>query len=97
MKDSNQNLNNVVANVVRCIELWKESGTLPPPILYRIPLGDAGNATEETKREARWQDCVEIAVRWGVPQSVANLALDVYPEYQVSDHVYAVGFNVPVS
>lgn len=91
MNDANQNLSTVVANVVRAIELWKESGMLQPPILYRIPMGHghngAGNAKEKARRVVIRRDCIELAVRWGVPQSIATLALDVYPDYQVSERV----------
>ena len=89
MKDSNQNMRVVVANVVRCIDLWKESGLLSPALPYSGRAGHNNSARSQiqskdtiAKGNQMRQNCVEMAVRWGVPQGTAILALDVYPEYQ---------------
>lgn len=89
MKDSNQNIRIVVANVVRCIELWKESGLLSPAVLYsgragRNSAGSTGSGDAKAANKRTRQDCVEMAIRWGIPQSTAVLALNVYPDYQNS-------------
>ena len=89
MKDSNQNMRIVVANVVRCIELWKESGLLSPAVLYsgrvgRNSAGSTGSGDAKAANKRTRQDCVEMAIRWGIPQSTAVLALNVYPDYQNS-------------
>jgi len=87
MGDSNQNMRVVVADVVRCIDLWKESGMLSPAVQYSGRAGRNNSARRQSgdengKNNRIRQNCVEMAVRWGVPQSAAILALDVYPEYQ---------------
>ena len=89
MEVSNQNMRVVVANVVRCIDLWKESGLLLPALPYSGRAGHNISAKSQMqskdttdKTNQMRQNCVEMAVRWGVPQSTAILALDVYPEYQ---------------
>lgn len=72
-------------NIVRCIDLWKEAN---------MPLASADNhltiieregdgGSDEVEEGVR-SDCVELAVRLGIPKSSALLALDVFPEYQVS-------------
>ena len=73
-------------NIVRCIDLWKEAN---------MPLVSADNHFTVVKREGDdgsrisdeegvRSDCVELAMRLGIPKSSALLALDVFPEYQVS-------------
>ena len=75
-------------NIVRCIDLWKEAN---------MPLASADNhftvkknsncgndvCGDDTEEEGVRSDCVELAVRLGIPKSSALLALDIFPEYQV--------------
>lgn len=77
-------------NIVRCIDLWKEAN-LPlahpePPSLVQQKAEDESHRHEEYQRkETRVRKaCMELAMRLGIPKSSALLALDVYPEYQVS-------------
>ena len=44
--------------------------------------GDDGSGISD--EEGVRSDCVELAMRLGIPKSSALLALDVFPEYQVS-------------
>ena len=72
-------------NIVRCIDLWKEAN---------MPLASADNhftvkregddGSRISDEEGVRSDCVELAMRLGIPKSSALLALDVFPEYQVS-------------
>lgn len=72
-------------NIVRCIDLWKEANMPLASADNHLTIieregGDDGSYDEEGVRS----DCVELAVRLGIPKSSALLALDVFPEYQVS-------------
>ena len=45
--------------------------------------GDGSDVHNDYEEGVR-SDCVELAIRLGIPKSSALLALDVFPEYQVS-------------
>ena len=54
-----------------------------------------GQQQEYQKREAQVRDdCVELAMRLGIPQSSALLALDVFPEYQVRNPLLCFGTGI---
>jgi len=78
-------------NIVRCIDLWKEANMPLASADHHFTIkrdndnddgSDVGNDNEE--EEGVRSDCVELAIRLGIPKSSALLALDVFPEYQVS-------------
>ena len=69
-------------NIVRCIDLWKEANMPLASADHRFTIKrDDDDGDEE---EGVRSDCVELASRLGIPKSSALLALDVFPEYQVS-------------
>jgi len=77
--DLRQSRGILLHQICRCIDLWKEAGVLPPPAvngLEKLPhnLG---------KREVS-DNCVELSMRLGISQNVALLAIELYPQYQVS-------------
>lgn len=79
LDDLRQSRGILLHQICRCIDLWKEAGVLPPPAvngLKKLPhnLG---------KKRAR-DDCVELSMRLGISQNVAMLAIELYPQYQVS-------------
>jgi hypothetical protein len=77
LHDVGQSRSILFQNIVRCIDLWKEALLIPH---YREEVD------EEIEEQLR-KDCVELAVRLGVPESSALLALDVFPTYQVSPSI----------
>jgi len=92
LDDSNQNMGVLLSNVIRCMELWKEAAILPNHSCYSVRLVDEENHTildnNMLKEKSLREDCVELAMRLGVPPSAAVVALDVFPNYQ-STHVAA--------
>lgn len=72
-------------NIVRCIDLWKEANMPLASADNHFTVkreGDDGSGISD--EEGVRSDCVELAMRLGIPKSSALLALDVFPEYQVS-------------
>jgi len=80
LEDSKQSIGTLVHYVMRCLELWKEAGVLSTPYAYSIKfLVDDKLNDEELTRD----DYVELAMRLGIPQNAAVLALDIAGDYQV--------------
>lgn len=75
-------------NIVRCIDLWKEANMPLASADHHFIVkkgGDSGgNSVKDGEEEGVRNDCLELAMRLGIPKSSALLALDVFPEYQVS-------------
>ena len=83
MDDAKQNMEVLLSSLVRCIELWKEANLLPPATQYLIRIEQGSTQSGDlTMQESIRQACVNLAVKWGVPESSAILALDIYPKYQ---------------
>ena len=82
LNDVGQSRSIMFQNIVKCIDLWKEA--------LLIPFASVKELADE--RNQQWQDkqmsiqlkndCVELAMRLGIPKSSALLALDVFPHYQ---------------
>jgi hypothetical protein len=75
-------------NIVRCIDLWKEANmplaSADHHFIVKKGDGNGGNGVQDGEEEGVRNDCLELAMRLGIPKSSALLALDVFPEYQVS-------------
>jgi superfamily I DNA/RNA helicase len=78
MEQSKQSIGTLVNDVIRCLELWKEAGVLFTPYAYTIH-----NLDVRPEQELRQDDYVELAMRLGISQEVARLALDISGDYQV--------------
>lgn len=76
-------------NIVRCIDLWKEANMPLASADYHFTIQTGGEDDVDDNRREKEEDkvrtdCLELALRLGIPKSSALLALDVFPEYQVS-------------
>jgi superfamily I DNA/RNA helicase len=80
MEQSKQSIGTLVNDIIRCLELWKEAGVLSTPYAYTIQNLDMKYKHEN---ELSQDDYVELAMRLGIPQEVARLALDISGDYQV--------------
>jgi superfamily I DNA/RNA helicase len=73
-------------NIVRCIDLWKEALLIPSTScdndLEESVDGIHRVLADEHKEKQLRNDCVDLAMRLGIPKSSALLALDVFPSYQ---------------
>eukprot|EP00984_Skeletonema_dohrnii_P005460 scaffold1920_cov97-Skeletonema_dohrnii-CCMP3373.AAC.4 len=73
-------------NIVRCIDLWKEANmplaSADNHFTIKRDEGDGSDVHNDDEEEGVRSDCVELAIRLGIPKSSALLALDVFPEYQ---------------
>lgn len=78
MEQSKQSIGTLVNDIIRCLELWKEAGVLSTPYAYTIH-----NLDMRHEPELSQDDYVELAMRLGIPQDVARLALDISGDYQV--------------
>jgi hypothetical protein len=78
MEQSKQSIGTLVNNIIRCLELWKEAGVLSTPYAYTIQ-----NIGMARHNEIGQDDYIELAMRLGIPQDVALLALDISGDYQV--------------
>lgn len=79
LADLRQSRGILIHQVNRCIDLWKDSGVLPPPAvcgLEKVP--------HNLERKSVRDDCVELSMRLGISQNVARLAIELFPQYQVS-------------
>lgn len=65
--------------MLRCYDLWKEAGVLPPPAVAGIQKLSHGLGRKQVR-----DNCVELSMRLGISQNVAMLAIELYPQYQVS-------------
>ncbi len=80
LEETDQSIGRLVNYIMRCLELWKEAGILPTPYAYSIKFSEETSKNEELTQD----DYVELAMRLGIPQNVAILALDIAEDYQVS-------------
>lgn len=78
LAEANQSRQMTLHHVSRCIELWKESGLIPPPAVKGLP--------KKGKQKPNKDGCTELALRLGVQRSCAELAFQLLPLYQVSTH-----------
>lgn len=80
LTDLRQSRGILLHQMCRCMDLWKEAGVLPPPAvlpgLKKLP----HNLGQKRVRD----DCIELSMRLGISQNVAKLAIEMYPQYQVS-------------
>jgi hypothetical protein len=78
-------------NIVRCIDLWKEALLIPSTScdndLEESVDGNHRVLADEHKEKQLRNDCVDLAMRLGIPKSSALLALDVFPSYQAKHAV----------
>jgi hypothetical protein len=67
--------------ICRCHEIWKEARLIrPPSVAGTRSIDMAGWPSGQPLRD----NCLELAVRFGISQAVALLAMYIIPEYQVS-------------
>jgi hypothetical protein len=88
LNDVGQSRSILYQNIVRCIDLWKEANLpLTPPVPDVVHANaeesEGRNQEHEEREEKARKDCVELAMRLGIPEKSALLALDVFPDYQV--------------
>ena len=69
----------VMHQIGRCIELWKESSILPPPSVQGVLIE---KVSEPRSKQMQLENCIKVAIRLGISSNVAQLAWEVYPEYQ---------------
>ena len=78
---SKQSIGVLINYITRCLELWKEAGVISTPYIHSINFPEIDQSTNDGALAK--DDYVELAMRLGVPQSAALLALDISGEYQV--------------
>ncbi len=83
LEDSRQSIGTLVQYIVRCLELWKEAGILSTPYAYSINFGNDVKEASSSNHNLSKDDYVELAMRLGVPQNAALMALDIAGDYQV--------------
>jgi len=83
LEDSKQSIGTLVHYIVRCLELWKEAGLLSTPYSYSIKFQGMDDH-EDNDNSLNQDDYVELAMRLGIPQNAALLALDISAEYQTT-------------
>ena len=98
LHDVGQSRSILYQNMVKCIDLWKEALLIPSMSSQDVTSCDGELALKDLSNEQHQQqldrqkelelrdDCVDLAVRLGIPETSALLALDVFPAYQVSLH-----------
>lgn len=79
LSDLRQSRGMVMHQISRCMELWKEAGILPPPSVQGIHIE---RKVDARYKEVQFDNCIEVAMRLGISTKVAQLAWEVYPEYQ---------------
>jgi hypothetical protein len=82
LEDSKQSIGTLVHYIARCLELWKEAGLLSTPYSYTINFQGVDNRVDDDN-SLNPDDYVELAMRLGIPQNAALLALDISGDYQV--------------
>jgi hypothetical protein len=87
LEDSKQSVGTLVHYIMRCLELWKEAGVLSTPYAYSIKF--LGVDEEVNNNSLTKDDYVELAMRLGIPQNAAVLALDVAGDYQVCELAFS--------
>ena len=105
LHDVGQSRSILYQNIVKCIDLWKEALLIPSMSQDVMMMQDDGLALEDLSDEQHRQqldrqmelelrdDCVELAMRLGIPESSALLALDVFPAYQVRSILGLIGIT----
>lgn len=75
----NQNVEILIQYIIRCLELWKEGGILPTSYSrFTFHMQDSTIAEKAIQPD----DYVEVAMRIGIPQTAAALALEIVEDYQ---------------
>ena len=78
-------------NIVRCIDLWKEANmplaSADHHFIVKKGDGNGGNSVKDGEEEGVRNDCLELAMRLGIPKSSALLALDIFGDYQVRKNI----------
>ena len=75
----NQNIETLVHYIIRCLELWKEGGVLMTS--YNFSFKPETDRSQKNKIHP--DDYIELAMRIGIPQTAAALALDISNDYQL--------------
>ena len=94
LNDSNQSIAILVQHILRCLELWKEAAVLSSPyvrkINFREKVGTVNNGNVDINQEHQIpkDDFIEVAMRLGIPEHVAELALEISGDYQVRTFSY---------
>ena len=55
---------------------------------FTVKRDDNDDESGDDEEKGVRSDCVELAMRLGIPKSSALLALDIFPEYQVSIFIF---------
>ncbi len=79
--DARQSINALVQHILRCLELWKEAGILPSPYVNSIHFTNSVKDKPKVSKD----DFVELAMRLGIPETIATLALEISGDYQVGN------------
>lgn len=79
LDDCNQNVETLVHYIIRCLELWKEGGVLMTSYNFSFKT----KTDKSQKNKIHSDDYIELAMRIGIPQSAAALALDISNDYQL--------------
>jgi hypothetical protein len=87
LDDTRQSIDILVQHMLRCLELWKEAGVLPSPYVSPID-SPTQNTNAEQEHNVSRDDFIELAMRLGIPQSAAALALEISGDYQVRIKTY---------
>jgi len=77
LEDSRHSIVTLVQYIVRCLELWKEAEILSTPYAYSINFGNDVKEASSSHDTLSKDDYVELAMRLGVPQNAALMALDI--------------------
>lgn len=91
LADLRQSRGILLHQVCRCFDLWKEAGVLPPPCV----VGSITKVPHNLDKQSVRDDCVELSMRLGISQNVAVLAIELYPQYQVSSWLFFSGLFGP--
>ena len=84
LSDVGQSRSILFQNIVRCIDLWKEALLIPSSVDVKCDELVVESQQVDRQKEMKLRhNCVELAMRLGIPESSALLALDVFPNYQV--------------
>ena len=81
--DAKQSIGTLVQYILRCLELWKEAGVLPSPYLNSITFSAEGKEKLVDEQRITKDDFIELAMRLGIPETIAALALEISGDYQV--------------
>lgn len=84
LADLRQSRGILLHQVCRCFDLWKEAGVLPPPCV----VGGLAKLPHNLGKKSVRDDCIELSMRLGISQNVAMLAIELYPQYQVSSCLF---------